>query len=68
MSSDPTNGELAALLAKAAKRLLKALNRLDEGCTEPGFYGWENGNGIKVGDEVENARKDLAKLLAKLND
>jgi hypothetical protein len=64
---DPTNAELAALVAKASKRLLKALDRLDEGCTEPGFYGWENGNGIRVGDEIQNARKNLAKLLTKIN-
>jgi hypothetical protein len=64
---DPTSAELAALLAKAAKRLLTALDRLDEGCTEPGFAGWENGNGIRVGDEIETARKNLAKLLTKIN-
>lgn len=62
-TSDPTVAiSVASTLASevhrlrnAAKRLLSALDRLDEGCREPGFAGWENGNGEQVGDEAEDA-------------
>lgn len=63
---DAVHQELAPLarsMEKAAKRLLTALDRLDEGCREPGFAGWENGNGEQVGDEAENARQALRALL-----
>lgn len=48
---------------EAAKRLLDALDVLDEGCDKPGFSGWENGHGEPVGDEVQEARIALAKEL-----
>jgi len=50
-------------LEKAATRLLKALERLDEGSREPGFAGFENGHGEMVGDEVESARQALKSLI-----
>lgn len=49
---------------QAAKRLLDALDRLTAGTEAPGFHGWENGNGELVGDEVEEARRELELLLA----
>jgi hypothetical protein len=51
----------ALAIEQKARRLLKALDRLDIGTDEPGFAGWENGNGTQVGDEIEAARKSLAK-------
>jgi hypothetical protein len=50
-------------LDQAAKRLLSALDRLDEGCREPGFQGCENGSGEMVGDEAEDARQALRDLV-----
>lgn len=50
-------------LRTAALRLLAALDKLDEGCREPGFRGWENGDGVRCGDEAERARKALARLV-----
>jgi hypothetical protein len=47
----------------AALRMLAALDKLDEGCKEPGFRGLENGNGVRCGDEAERARKALARLV-----
>lgn len=53
-------------LRTAAKRLLIALDKLDEGSLEPGFRGWENGNGEPCGDEVQDAREAL-ELLVRYN-
>lgn len=55
--------EKAAAYYAAARRLLLALNCLDVGSDNPGFAGWQNGNGEPVGDEVEAARAELAALL-----
>lgn len=55
-------------LRSAALRMLAALDKLDEGCREPGFRGWENGNGVRCGDEAERARKALARLVRGHND
>lgn len=52
-------------LRAAAMRLLAALDKLDEGSREPGFAGWQNGNGEPCGDEVEAARHELARLVRK---
>jgi hypothetical protein len=50
-------------IEQKARRLLKALDRLHIGTDDPssGFAGWENGNGYQVGDEIEAARKSLAR-------
>ena len=48
----------------AAKRLLAALARMDKGAANPGFRGWQNGHGEEVGDEAQDAREALARLLA----
>ena len=53
-------GREIAQLRAASLRLLDALDRLDHGSREPGFRGWENGNGEPCGDEVEDARQALA--------
>lgn len=50
-------------LRSATLRMLAALDKLDEGCREPGFCGWENGNGVRCGDEAERARNALARLV-----
>jgi hypothetical protein len=47
-------------LRKDAERLISSLDKLDEGCTGPGFRGWHNGNGVVCGDEVQDAREALA--------
>ncbi|MEN7527043.1 hypothetical protein [Cupriavidus sp. DL-D2] len=49
---------------QAATRLLDALDRLTSGTEVTGFHGWENGAGESVGDELEEARRELAILLA----
>lgn len=50
-------------LRTATHRMLAALDKLDEGCREPGFRGWENGNGVRCGDAAERARNALARLV-----
>lgn len=52
----------------ASRRLLTALDKLDEGSNNPGFRGWQNGNGEDCGDEVEDARESLAALLQHHDD
>lgn len=49
---------------QAAKRVLDALDRLTTGTEVAGFHGWENGAGEPVGDELEEARRELEILLA----
>ena len=61
------NKEAMRKLRAAAQRLLAALDKMDEGCIEPGFRGWRNGNGALCGDETERARKALYRLLRRPN-
>lgn len=56
--------EFAKGVIKAhATRILIALDATDRGCREPGFRGFENGNGEQVGDELQEAREELAALV-----
>ena len=51
-------------IVTAARRLLDALDSLDEGCKDStGFLHWENGAGEPVGIEIEAARECLAEAL-----
>lgn len=50
-------------IVKAARRLLNALNSLEEGCTERGLLHYENGLGEPVGLEIEAAREQLEESL-----
>jgi hypothetical protein len=52
-------------LRAAAQRLLAGLDALDRGCENeaPGFRGWHNGHGEEVGDEAQDAREALARVL-----
>ena len=63
LTVDPDQVRRAPTISQAARRLLDSLDRLVEGCEAPGFAGWENGNGVMVGDEVEEARHELRELL-----
>lgn len=51
------------LVAKHANRLLKSLDAMDRGCRQPGFRGHENGYGESVGDELQDAREELASMV-----
>lgn len=64
LTTDHEQIRRAPTIAQAARRLLAALDRLDEGSASPGFAGWENGNGENVGDEIEEARHELEALLS----
>lgn len=61
----PALGAFSGDVMAAARRLLAALDRLDDGCEEPGFRGWRNGHGEDVGDEVQDARESLAAICDK---
>ena len=47
----------------AACDFLKTMDRMDEGCENPGFRGWQNGHGEPCGDDAQAARETLARLL-----
>lgn len=55
--------EKNAVVEPAARRLLAALDGMDRGCREPGFRGHQNGLGEESGDELQDAREELAKLV-----
>lgn len=73
-----TYGEYTAAADKAVARVATdggqvfrmeatdALGKLDEGCRDPGWRGWENGHGEQVGDAAQDAREALAAQL--IND
>lgn len=55
--------QLEAIVGKAAARLLVALDGMDRGCTDPGFRGHQNGLGEEAGNELQDAREELAELV-----
>jgi hypothetical protein len=59
------DGEIDRLQAieAAALDFLKTLDRMDDGCRNLGFRGWENGHGESCGDDAQDARDTLARLL-----
>lgn len=52
------------LVQKHVAKILAALDRMDHGCTVPGFRGFENGYGDgSAGDELQDAREELERLV-----
>ena len=51
-------------IVTAARRLLGALDSLFDGCPENSFGDCENGYGEQVGHEIDEARKELEKVLS----
>ena len=52
------------LVQKHVAKILAALDRMDHGCTVPGFRGFEDGYGDgSAGDELQDAREELEKLV-----
>lgn len=50
-------------LRTGALRVVAAMDKLDEGAEQPGFRGWQNGNGVACGNELEQARQALTRLV-----
>lgn len=52
------NGDVVSMAneLQVAREYIRQIARLLEGCTNPSFAGWENGDGIPVGDSIETAR------------
>lgn len=47
---------------RAARRLIACFERLNVGCRDTSWHGWEDGNGKNVGDALERARKQYYKV------
>lgn len=54
----------APTVRQAAQHLLDAITLLFDDPEGVGFHGWENSRGEPVGDVVEDARQQLALVLA----
>jgi hypothetical protein len=61
---DGTGERLSVEVRAATTALLDRLDRLLDGCNDPGFAGWENGHGERVGDDVDDAIARLRAALA----
>lgn len=61
---DSTYERLSVEARAAATALLHRIDRLQDGCDDPGFAGWENGHGERVGDDVDDAIARLRAALA----
>jgi hypothetical protein len=47
---------------KASRTLIERYERMLVGCKEQSFSGYENGNGVNVGDAIDKARNTYSKL------
>jgi hypothetical protein len=52
------NGDVVSICneLQLAREYIRQVSTLLIGCTHPSFVGWENGDGINVGDGIEAAR------------
>jgi hypothetical protein len=53
--ASPQDIQSMARELKAARTLVSRLQKMTEGCTDPKFAGYENGNGIDVGTNIDKA-------------
>ncbi|MDO8728599.1 MAG: hypothetical protein Q7K26_01760 [bacterium] len=53
-----TNDDLVSICIELqlAREYIRQVSTLLTGCTQPSFVGWENGDGINVGDGIDAAR------------